>query len=133
LEESSLDDLMMREPRVYNLKGPGLEITYRRSDGELDAKIDESSYEKLQADLTAAPEIGISVNSVLLPSSRNGTRITLTLLLPEVKWRLTRKLSESAEVTGVAVVTDIYKDVVDGPPPVLQKYEARPLEGTAIG
>jgi hypothetical protein len=133
LEESSLNDPMMREPRIYDLKGPGLEITYRRSDGELDAKIDESSYEALAADLTAAPEIGIFVNAVLLPSSRNGTRITLTLLLPEVKWQLTRKLSESAEVTGVAVVTDIYKNLVDGPPPVLQKYEARPLEGTATG
>jgi hypothetical protein len=133
LEESSLNDRMMREPRVYDLKGPGLEITYRRSDGKLDAKIDESSYEELEADLTAAPESGIFVNAVLLPSSRNGTRITLTLLLPEVKWELTRKLSESAEVTGVAVVTDSYRDLVGGPPPVLQKYEARPLEGTAIG
>jgi hypothetical protein len=133
LEDSSLNDLMMREPRIYDLKGPGLEITYRRSDGELDARIDDASYEALAADLTAAPEIGIFVNAVLLPSSRNGTRITLTLLLPEVKWQLTRKLSESAEVTGVAVVTDIYKELVDGPPPVLQKYEARPLEGTATG
>jgi hypothetical protein len=133
LEDSSLNDLMMREPRIYDLKGPGLEITYRRSDGELDARIDDASYEALAADLTAAPEIGIFVNAVLLPSSRNGTRITLTLLLPEVKWQLTRKLSESAEVTGVAVVTDIYKNLVDGPPPVLQKYEARPLEGTATG
>jgi hypothetical protein len=124
---------MMREPTFYDLKGPGLEITYRRGDGELDAKVDDSSYEALEADLTAAPDSGIFVNAVLLPSSRNGTKVTLTLLLPEVKWELTRRLSESAEVTGVAVVTDSYKDLVDGPPPVLQKYEARPLEGTATG
>jgi hypothetical protein len=110
-----------------------LEITYRRSDGELDARIDERSYENVEANLTLEPETGILVNAVLLCSSRNGTRITLTLLLPEVRWRLTRKLTERAEVTGVAVVTDTYKDLVDGPPPVLQKYEARPLEGAAIG
>lgn len=127
-----MNDVMSREPTVYDLKGPGLEVTYRRSDGELDARIDESSYEKLAADLNTA-ETGMVVNAILLPSSRNGTRISLTLLLPEVKWRLTRKLSETAEVTGVAIVADIYKDLVDGPPPVLQKYEARPLEGTAIG
>lgn len=123
---------MLREPRVYEMNGPGLTITYRRSDGEIDAEVDGSSYEKLEADLTVS-EIGMLVNAVLLPSSRNGTRITLTLLLPEVRWRLTRALSERAEVTGVAIVTDIYTDLVDGPPPTLQKYEARPLEGTAIG
>jgi hypothetical protein len=128
-----LNDAMLREPRAYEMKGPGLAITYRRSDGELDAEVDGSSYEKLEADLTLAPEIGVLVSAVLLPSSRNGTRITLTLLLPEVKWRLTRAVSERAEVTGVAIVTDMYADLVDGPPPTLQKYEARPLEGTAIG
>jgi hypothetical protein len=128
-----LNDVMMREARVYELKGAGLEITYRRSDGELDAKIDGSSYEKLDADLAVEPEIGMLVTAVLLPSSRNGTRVTLTLVLPEARWELTRALSETAEVTGVAVVTDHYKDLVSGPPPVLQKHRMRPLEGTAIG
>ena len=133
LERNCLNDAMLREPRVYEMKGPGLAITYRRSDGELDGQVDDSSYEKLEADLTRTSEIGMLVNAVLLPSSRNETRITLTLLLPEVRWRLTRALSERAEITGVAIVADIYTDLVDGPPPTLQKYEARPLEGTAIG
>ena len=124
---------MMREPRVYELKGPGLEITYRRSDGQVDAKIDESSYDNLDANLTVEPEVGILVTAVLLPSSRSGIRMTLALLLPEVEWQLTRTVSEKADVTGVAVVTDIYKEVVGGPPPVLQKYGVRPLEGTAVG
>jgi hypothetical protein len=77
----------------------------------------------------AHSELGLLATAVLLPSSRNGTRITLTLVLPEVK--LKTGSTAPVEVTGGAIVTRNFQDVGGGPPPVLQSYEVRPLKGTA--
>ncbi len=117
---------------VYRLKGAGIELTYRRSDGRLDITGDDHllNHDDLDARATVAPEIGLQVTATLLESSRAGTRVVLTLLLPEVSWP--EATQEPEEVTGVAIVTSSFKDAVSGPPPVLQKHDdVRRLEGTA--
>jgi hypothetical protein len=120
------------QAEVYDLTGPGLSVTYRRS-GELAVEGNEwpwLSDNTLDADVTVAPEIGMFVTAVLLPSSRDGTRVTLTLLLPETNWQPSR-VPHRSDVTGVAIITRIFTDVVGGAPPILQAYEVRPLKGTA--
>jgi hypothetical protein len=118
---------------VYHLKGPGIELTYRRRDNKLDIAGDDHllNQDGLDARATVDPDIGLHLTSTLLESSRNGTRVMLTLLLPEVSW--SPEASEApTPVTGAAIVTNCFEDVVSGPPPVLQNYEAvRRLEGTA--
>ncbi len=118
---------------VYHLKGPGIELTYRRSDGKLDITGDDHLlvHDALEALVTVEPEIGLHLTATLLDSSRSGSRLTLTLLLPEVSWG--REASRDPEaVTGVAVVTQSFKNAVGGPPPVLQSHDdVRRLEGTA--
>jgi hypothetical protein len=87
----------------YELKGPGIEITYRRSDGELTTMSDEFdslSDGKFVADTAVQPEIGILATAVVLPSSRAGLRITLTLLLPEVDVEADSRAS-TEDATGV--------------------------------
>ncbi len=116
----------------YELKGPGIEITYRRSDGELTTMSDEFDLladGKFVADTAVQPEIGILATAVVLPSSRAGLRITLTLLLPEVDVEADSKTP--TEVTGGAIITHVFKNVVSRSSPVLQSYEVRPLQGTA--
>jgi hypothetical protein len=118
---------------VYRLKGPGIELTYRRGDGKLDITGDDHllTQDDLDARATAEPEIGLHVTATLLESSRNGTRVMLTLLLPEVT-STPEASEEPSAVTGVAIVTSSFRDVVGGPPPVLQRHDdARRLEGTA--
>jgi hypothetical protein len=117
---------------VYHLNGPGIELSYRRSDNKLNITGDDHllTHDNLDALATVEPEIGLHLTATLLESSRNGTRVTLTLLLPEVSWT-PETGEEPAAVTGVAIITSSFKDVVSGPPPVLQNYEeVRRLEGT---
>ncbi len=117
---------------VYHLNGPGIELSYRRSDNKLDITGDDHllNRDNLDALATVEPEIGLHLTATLLESSRNGTRVTLTLLLPEVS-RMPETGEEPTAVTGVAIITSSFKDVVGGPPPVLQNYkEVRRLEGT---
>lgn len=116
---------------VYHLKGAGIEITYRRGDGKLDITGDDNllTQDDLDVAVTVEPEIGVHITATLLESSRNGTRVMLTLLLPEVSERS----QDPEEVTGVAIVTRSFNDVVGDPPPVLQSHDdVRRLEGTAL-
>ena len=118
----------------YTLTGPGLEIEYSPRDGELTVESEDwpqVSGETLETTVTEERDIGTLVTAVLLPSSRNGTRVTLTLLLPETEFEVSRA-PKKADATGVAVFTSNFKEVVGGPPQVLQKYEALSLEGTAF-
>jgi hypothetical protein len=121
-----------RQADFYELKGPGIEITYRRSDGEVTTRSDEFddlSGGRFVADATVQPDIGILATAVVLPSSRAGLRITLTLLLPEVN--LEAGSQAPTELTGAAIITRVFKRVVSSRPPVLQRYAVLPLQGTA--
>ena len=85
----------------------------------------------LDAHATADPETGLHVTATLLESSRNGTRVTLTLLLPELSAAPRRVRTQ--QVTAVAIVTSSFRHLVEGPPPVLQRHDdVRRLEGTAV-
>lgn len=122
---------MTGESGVYELTGPGLTVRYRQDDGKLDLTGDDHllTNDDLDAEATVDPVIGVRVTATLIDSTRNGTRVTLTLLLPEVGWD---GGAESHEVTGVAIVTRSFRDLVAGPPQVLQLHEEpRPLRGTA--
>jgi hypothetical protein len=120
----------MSEKVSYQLQGPGIEIRYQEGDlfvnGEGDHLLEQRHFGD---DLTTlATEIGTLTRAVLLPSSRNGTRFTLTLLLPDVN--ATEGVTE-CEVTGAAIITREFHDLVGGPPTVLQAYDIRPLAGSA--
>ena len=117
---------------VYRLKGPGIELTYRRGAGTLDITGDDHllAQDGLDALATVDPDTGLHLTATLLDSSRSGTRVMLTLLLPEVSWKAETN-QEPEAVTGVAIVTSSFKDAVGGPPPVLQSHDVRRLEGTA--
>src|SRR6266511_2046715 len=113
----------MSEKVSYQLQGPGIEIRYQEGDlfvnGEGDHLLEQRHFGD---DLTTlATEIGTLTSAVLLPSSRNGTRFTLTLLLPAVN---------DTEVTGAAIITREFHDLVGGPPTVLQDHDIRPLTGS---
>ena len=117
----------------YHLTGAGLELTYRRGDRKLDITGDEPllTHEGLDVKATGNAEMGLHLTATLLDSSRNGTRILLTVLLPEVSWK-SKADQDSEKVTGVAIVTRSFKGVVGGPPAVLQSHDdVRQLEGTA--
>ena len=117
---------------VYHLKGQGIELTYRAREAKLDVSGDEQllTQDDLDAHATAMPDTGLHVAATLLESSRNGTRVVLTLLVPEVS---SPRRVRSQEITGVAVVTRSFKDRVGGPGPVLQSYDdVRHLAGTAL-
>jgi hypothetical protein len=118
---------------VYRLEGSGIELTYRRGDEKLDVSSDDEllNQDDLDAHATADPETGLRVTATLLESSRNGTRVTLTLLLPEVSGAPRRVRTQ--QVTAVAIVTSSFRDLLEGPPPVLQRHDdVRRLEGTAV-
>ena len=120
---------------VYRLSGEGLEISYRRGDGKLDISGGGDDHllnqTDLDADATADPETGLHVSATLLESSRNGTKVMLTLLVPELREGPRRVRTQ--EVTGVAVITSSFRNLVDGPPPVLQSHgDVRRLEGIAL-
>jgi hypothetical protein len=121
-----------RRALVYALKGHGIEITYKTKERELTVVSDDlrvSTDGKLEVERAVEREIGALVTAVLLPSTRNGTRITLTLLLPDVN--LAAGQTASGEVTGAAIVTQHFENVVGGAPPVLKSYDVRPLRGSA--
>lgn len=118
---------------VYHLKGPGIELTYRRSEGKLDIAADDRvlASEALDAPAKVEPDFGLLVTATLLDSDRGGGRHMLTLLLPEVRWGPEASQDPEA-ITGVAIVTRSLEHAVGGPPPVLQRHDdVRRLEGTA--
>jgi hypothetical protein len=122
----------MTELMDYDLRGPGIEFTSRGGDfhlrgddfpgGSKDVHIDAAEIEK------TATDIGTLLTIVLLEASRNNTKYTLSLLLPETALQAG---TTTAEVTGVAIVTHHYDNVVGGPPPVRKVYRVVSLEGTA--
>ncbi len=121
-----------RAPDVYHLEGEGIELTYRAGEGKLDVSGDEQllTQRDLDAHATVMPDTGLYVAATLLDSSRDGTRVVLTLLVPEVS---SPRRVRTQEITGVAVVTRSFKDRVGGPGPVLQSYDdVRHLAGTAL-
>jgi hypothetical protein len=116
----------MSDIATYELRGPGIEVTYRR--GGLTVNGDASSLQgrHFTDDQLEESDIGIGhlVTAVLVPITRYGCRIILTLLLPKTD------LPEGAageEVTGAAVITNQNELLVV---PVLQLYDVRPLTGT---
>jgi hypothetical protein len=120
-----------RRALVYTLKGHGIEITYKTKERELTVVGDDlrvATDGKLDVEHAVEQEVGSLVTAVLLPSTRNGTRITLTLLLPRVD--LAADQPGAHEVTGAAIVTNHFENVVGGAPPVLQSYDVRPLRGS---
>jgi hypothetical protein len=118
---------------VYELEGSGIKLEYRRCDGKLNISGGDDhllNTDNLDAEVAVEPDTGLHVTATLLDSSRNGTRVTLTLLLPEL--RETPGRLGTMKVTGVAIVTSSFRDLVDGQPPVLQSQgEVHRLEGTA--
>ncbi|WP_328966701.1 hypothetical protein [Streptomyces sp. NBC_00239] len=122
----------MSVPITYDLSGPGIEIRYRRGDLTIDGDdlpLGRQHFVDGENLTAVATEMGTEITAVILSSSRNGTKITLRVLLPEV---LPGATTES-EVTGVAVITRQFRDVLDGPPDVLQEYDVRPLTGSVSG
>lgn len=118
----------MSLPITYDLRGPGIEIRYK--DGDLsivgDSVLDgHFPQDKLT---TAATEMGTEITAVLLSSSRNQTKITLKLVLPDV---VPKDTTTRSEVTGAAIITQQFRDVMGGPPDVLQQYDVKPLTGSA--
>jgi hypothetical protein len=110
----------------YELRGPGIEITYRK--GELSVNGDQSYLQDHQftGDDSldeSATNIGNMVTAVLDENIRVGTKVLLTLLLPDVS---PQDGAEGEQVTGVAVITNAV-----GGSSVEQEYEARPLSGSA--
>jgi hypothetical protein len=69
--------------------------------------------------------IGVTITVVLLISSRNGTKISLHLLVPS-----TARAAKGAAITGVAIVVSDFSQLIDGAPPVLQAYVTKSLSGT---
>ena len=118
----------------YNLQGPGITVGY--GDGKLTLGTDDqgltalkvASEENPHSVTTTTTENGIAINTVLLVSDRRGVGYTLSLLLPEVDLG---PQETNADVTGVAIITLQYRNIVGGPPAVLQQYEVKALSGTA--
>ncbi|MEU7436143.1 hypothetical protein AB0B07_35725 [Streptomyces sioyaensis] len=118
----------MSLPITYDLRGPGIEITYKK--GDLSITGDDVPTQHFQQDgefVTAATEMGTEITAVLLSASRNDTKITLKLVLPDVVLKDTTR----SDVTGAAIITRQFRDVLGGPPDVLQSYDVRPLTGSA--
>jgi hypothetical protein len=114
---------------VYELRGSQTELTYRRSTGELTLRQGSEDPRTFDTEATVNPEIGILVTAVLIPITRAGLRVTLTLVLPEVNLEAGSK--GSVEVNGAAITTSLLGGAVGRSREVLQQYEVDPLQGTA--
>ena len=122
---------------VYELKGPGIELTCRRGEGTLDVRLEDESPgggDGLEVNETAEADIGLHVTTALLPSSRTGLRIMFTALLPEVRWSSETE-EDQQEITGVAIVVNSNEHIGGHSPPhagVWHIYDdPLPLKGTA--
>lgn len=123
---------LVSEKISYDLRGSGIEIKYQDGDLSVDGDHHLLRHRHFGADderplTVTTTELGHLVTAELLESTRSGTRITLSLLLPQVV--LTNDATDS-EVTGAAIITRQHHDDVN-PPPVLHDYEVRPLTGSA--
>lgn len=118
---------------VYRVKGPGIEITYRRQDNRLEVAGDDSLLARADDPTLAAVETesGLLVTATLLPSDRGGTRHMLVILLPEVH-RAAESPGGSHPVTGLAIRTTARLGGTSVPVGAVQKYsDAIRVEGTA--
>jgi hypothetical protein len=114
---------------VYELEGSQTDLTYRRSTGELTLRRESQDPDTFDTEATVSPELGILVTAVLVPITRAGIRVVLTLVLPEVNLEAGTK--GPVEVTGVAITTSLLGGAVGRSREVLQQYEIDPLQGTA--
>ncbi|SDL95025.1 hypothetical protein [Nonomuraea jiangxiensis] len=113
----------MSDTTKYELRGPGIEITYRQGDLSLngdkpylqdrhftgDGQLEESSV-----------GIGRLVTAELVPINRSGSEVILTLLLPNT---YLQDGAAGEPATGVAVITETNDSTVR------QHYDVRPLSG----
>ena len=120
----------MADAQVYRLTGSDIEITLHLGSSKLEVKGDLTLDGVFDAEVATDPVLGVRAEAVVLPSSRNMTRITLTVLVPEASWEPSRA-PRQGEVTAVAIVTRDFREVMGGAPPVLRAYEVRSLDGTA--
>ncbi|MFB4283534.1 MULTISPECIES: hypothetical protein [unclassified Nonomuraea] len=116
----------MNATTKYELRGPGIEIAYRK--GELSVNGDQSLLQDrhFSGDGSldeATTNIGNMVTAVLDENVRVGSKVLLTLLLPVVS---EQDGAAGEQVTGVAVITRAgdYGSVA-------QEYEAHSLVGAA--
>src|SRR5689334_22542076 len=106
----------MSKAVVYDLHGPGIKIKYH--DGEL--VVDgggtlprEGSFHKGDGNfLMARDEIGERITVVLLLSSRAGVGVSLTVILPEVGHTDGGTVPPDTEITGAAIITDQFQNVI---------------------
>jgi hypothetical protein len=117
----------MNDTTKYEVRGPGIEITYHK--GELSVDGDQSYLQDrhFSGDGSldeSATSIGNMVTAVLEESIRVGTKVLLTVLLPDVSLE---DGTAGEQVTGVAVITNAGH--LSGS--VEQEYEVRPLSGAA--
>ncbi len=117
---------------VFDLEGTGIRLRYRSHDAKLDLSGDDGLLNHDDLDVVVAVDTatGLRLTATLLESSRNGTKVMLTVLLPQLE-----SLEESHEpcaVTGVAIMTKLFERVINRRTPVLQSYaNVWKLEGTA--
>ena len=113
---------------VYDLKGPGLEIHYAPQEGTLDVSTgglwDAFDTRHFTGDaITTTPfveaQMGQLVTVGLIPETRTGMRMSLTLLLP---------VGASDSATGAAIVTQ-EQDIDGRGNVVVRRYEIRTLAG----
>jgi hypothetical protein len=118
---------------LYQLDGEGLSIIYNDRDNTLTVDLDEQQHLSGEhaAHTKALSHLGTLITAELLSSTRNGARITITVLVPEVGWPPSRA-PHAADISGVAIITRNFRNVVGGAPPVLEHYDTVvTLTGTA--
>jgi len=124
----------MSEAVAYDLHGPGIEIKYHRGDLLVDSDDDLlkcRSFHRGDGNFSETPdEIGERITAVLLPSSRAGMRMSLSLILPDVGLTGDDSSPPATEVIGAAIITEQLQHLVGSRPAVLQHYEVLPLTGS---
>lgn len=116
----------------FQLSGSDIDVTYDGGSGALFVRgsgfwslEDGATFEGDRVSRTNL-DGGQLLRVVLLASSRAGIATSLTVLLPQVNHA---SAEAESDVTGAAVITQDYQDVVGGPPAALQQYDIRPLQG----
>lgn len=118
-------------PATYELSGEGIEVVYSPVQGgvALSGDLIPEPGDR-PAEVASDPALGHVVTATVLESSRDGTRITLHLVVPSVAHTGN---GPAVPITAVAVLASSYVDLVGGPPAVRQSYEVRALAGVLYG
>ena len=118
------------QTEVYRLKGPRLEVTYRRGEAEVTLEIADPDLSHLSGRRGVAvvtePDIGMRLDGELL-FSRGGVRVMLTLLLPEIDRG--NMDGDAVELNGAAIITHVFRGSVKQVP-AQQSYDITELKGT---